>query len=103
MGYVAQEIRSEEEFAAIRDEWQALLAISPANTIFLTWEWLFEWWRSYGGGRALRGLLLRDEAGRPAAGALLMTDAVRIPLAGPVRALRFVGDGSFDSDYLDIV
>jgi len=103
MGYVAQEIRSEEEFAAIRDEWQDLLAASSSNTIFLTWEWLFEWWRSYGGGRALRGLLIRDDAGRPAAGALLMADTVRIPLAGRVRALRFVGDGSFDSDYLDIV
>lgn len=101
MTYVLHEICSDDQFGDVRAEWNALLGESRSNTIFLTWEWLHEWWRSYGAGRSPRILLLRDGNGQPAGALPLMSDVVRAGPFGRVRALRFLGDGSFDSDYLD--
>jgi CelD/BcsL family acetyltransferase involved in cellulose biosynthesis len=51
-------------FASLRAEWNALLASSRADSIFLTWEWLWTWWQVFGTGRALRLLTVRDPDGR---------------------------------------
>lgn len=37
-------------FAALRQEWNALLARSRFNNLFLTWEWQTTWWRCLGVG-----------------------------------------------------
>ncbi len=103
MGYAVREIRDADEWASLQQEWNEVLASSRSNTIFLTWEWLYEWWRSYGGGRSLRILLLREDDGRLAAIAPLMNDTIRTRPFGQFRAIRFVGDGTFDSDYLDLI
>jgi CelD/BcsL family acetyltransferase involved in cellulose biosynthesis len=103
MTLAVQDICTEDQFAGLRAEWNELLGASRSNTIFLTWEWLCDWWQSYRADRSLRLVLVRDETGRLAGIAPLMTDSVRAGPFGRVRALRFVGDGSFDSDYLDVV
>ncbi len=40
----------ESGFAALHDDWNALLARSRANTLFLTWQWQTTWWRCLGEG-----------------------------------------------------
>ena len=40
-------IDTREGFAELEDEWNALLACSTSNTVFLTWEWLYLWWDKY--------------------------------------------------------
>ncbi len=42
-----EQLTTTEGFSAMRGEWNSLLAASPANTVFLRWEWLFEWWKAY--------------------------------------------------------
>jgi len=37
-----------EEFENLRSEWTKLLAKNPVQDAFLTWEWLFAWWKHYG-------------------------------------------------------
>lgn len=37
-------------FAALRDEWNGLLARTRFNTIFLTYEWQTTWWECLGAG-----------------------------------------------------
>src|SRR5215831_13382028 len=41
-------IKDNASFYALRSEWDALLSENLVNTIFLTWEWLYEWWNSFG-------------------------------------------------------
>ena len=38
---------NELEFAASRNEWQALLRRSSANPLFMSWEWQSRWWRAH--------------------------------------------------------
>jgi len=43
-------ISNSHAFALLRDEWNELLETSNQNTIFLRWEWLYNWWQVYGVG-----------------------------------------------------
>ena len=40
---------STEEWQAGKTDWDALLARSDADPLFLSWEWLTRWWECYGG------------------------------------------------------
>ena len=41
-------------FENLRDRWSNLLDQSSRQDIFLTWEWLFAWWRNYGKDNTMR-------------------------------------------------
>lgn len=41
-------ITDEEEFESLQPAWNALLANSPRQDAFMTWEWQFAWWRHFG-------------------------------------------------------
>ena len=41
-------IDNEQEWDAIRDDWDALHASSPYSSTFLNFDWLRGWWRTYG-------------------------------------------------------
>src|SRR6185436_10186794 len=95
-------IEEVEGFRRLRSEWDELLSSSPSDSIFLTWEWMFTWWKHLGGRRRLSILVLRS-AGELIAIAPL---ALRPPDYGrlaPFRSLEFLGTGSAGSDYLDLI
>ena len=48
-----ERIDDEERFAGLAGEWDALLADTDADNVFLTWEWLHTWWRHLAGRRRL--------------------------------------------------
>ena len=95
-------ISSEKRFEEIRDEWMDLLAHSSSDCIFLTWEWLYTWWKHFGGGRKLHVLAVRSGMDLIAIAPLASPSTKWIRLAR-VRALEFLGTGSVGSDYLDII
>jgi CelD/BcsL family acetyltransferase involved in cellulose biosynthesis len=95
-------ISSEKRFEEIRDEWMDLLAHSSSDCIFLTWEWLYTWWKHFGGGRKLHVLAIRSGMDLIAIAPLASPSTKLIRLAR-VRALEFLGTGSVGSDYLDII
>lgn len=37
-----------QEFESLREQWTSLLFQCPEKDIFLTWEWLFAWWKWLG-------------------------------------------------------
>jgi CelD/BcsL family acetyltransferase involved in cellulose biosynthesis len=100
------EIGSEEAFSALRHEWSELLADSEAPSVFLTWEWLYSWWRHIG-VRCRPAIITVRREGRLQAIA---------PLSGrdwDLRQLRLYGSlaflgaplrtGNAGSDYLDVI
>ena len=89
-----------EAFRRLEREWHELCAQCPSATMFNSWEWLFSWWQTYRGARELRLILVRSGGALVAVLPLCLS---REPVVGPLmaRVLRFVGDGSYDSDYLD--
>jgi len=91
-----------DRFRSIAAEWQALARRSAAATPFISWEWLFSWWQAYGVPGTLRLLAMRHE-GTLVGVAPLYLARDQSSLGTPCRTLKFVGDGSFDSDYLGFV
>jgi CelD/BcsL family acetyltransferase involved in cellulose biosynthesis len=91
-------VRDAEVFGALREEWNALLAASAADTIFLTWEWLNTWWKHLSGSRRLEILAVRSESKLIAVAPFTFR---RLGLLPP--RLEFLGTGTVGSDYLDIV
>jgi len=54
------EINSVDEFKSIRGTWNDLLAKGRDKNIFLTWEWLFEWWEHFNENKKLKILMIED-------------------------------------------
>ena len=89
-------------FRCLRHEWRALYRECPDATPFNSWEWLFSWWQAYGAGRELRLVSFRRDR-QLLAIAPLYASIENTQLGTRCRVLRFVGDGSFDSDYLGLL
>lgn len=89
------------ELERLVPEWEELLASYPYSTIFSTWDWLSCWWHAFGGSESLRVLVVRDGSHTLAGLAPLMLSEVRT-LGVRLRLLRLMGDGTHDSDNLDL-
>ncbi len=88
---------------SLRPAWEGLLARIPTASIFSTWEWLGPWWRAYGGERELLVLAFHAPDGELAGLAPLSRVVRRVAPGLRLRVLEFMGDGSEDSDNLDIL
>lgn len=88
-------VSDESSFAALRDEWDALLGDSGQDGPFLKHAWLSAWWESFGQGSTLAVVTARDDDGR-----LLGVLPMARSLAGrvvPYRTGRFLGDAGVGS------
>lgn len=85
--------------AALRPEWEALLAKS-GGAVFSSWEWLFTWQRRMGAARIPWVMVARTSEGE-LAGLLPLVWRGERALGRKVRILSFMGDCDVGSDYLD--
>ncbi len=97
-----EEIRTEQAFRALEEEWTNLLTKSKADTVFLTWDWLYHWWRTYKEGKELRIFLIRNENELVGVAPLCVSRA-RIGRFFPARQIYFLGSREVGSDYLDFI
>lgn len=91
-----------EAFGRLRPAWEELLAASGADTVFLTPAWMECWWRVYGGSRTPAFVVARRGTEVAAIVPLVVAEE-RWKDRLPLRTLRFAGDATFDSDYLDLI
>jgi CelD/BcsL family acetyltransferase involved in cellulose biosynthesis len=90
-----------QELATLHADWESLVADFPHSTIFCTWTWLVPWWRAFAGGDQLRILAVRDRSSSLVGLAPLALTTQRA-FGTTLRILRLMGDGSHDSDNLDL-
>ena len=90
------------QFESLRGEWDDLLRCSNADCLFLTWEWLFTWWRFLSTGRRLCLVAVRED-GLLTALAPLARRAPDLRRFVPSASVEFLGTGAVGSDYLDII
>jgi CelD/BcsL family acetyltransferase involved in cellulose biosynthesis len=90
-----------ESLEHLRPEWDALLGEYPYSTTFSTYEWLVPWWRAFGGKDRLLVVAFRD-ASSSLVGLALMAATTCGSTPFRLRLLRLMGDGSHDSDNLDL-
>ncbi len=89
-------------FGALQQEWDELLQASDSACVFLTWEWLYTWWKHLAESQRLCILVVRR--GNELVGvAPLGVRARDLSRAIPFPALEFLGSGYAGSDYLDII
>jgi len=91
------------DLAEIIPAWENILSENPALSIFSTPQWLRSWWEAFGSRRRLIVLAFSDANGKLVGLAPLYEEASRHPLLGQPKQLRLVGDGSGDSDNLDLI
>lgn len=94
-------VDSPEAWRALAPAWNALLARSAADTVFLTWEWLSTWAACFG-GPDLGLFILTVYDGRELVG--VAPWCIRRRGVGPlrIRKVEFLGAPEAGSDYLDV-
>ena len=99
---VVETVEDPRSFESLKEEWNELLRASRSESLFLTWEWLWTWWKHLSDGRRLRLVTLR--CGRELiAIAPLAVRPLRVRRLLPFRAVEFLGSGIIGSDYLDVI
>jgi CelD/BcsL family acetyltransferase involved in cellulose biosynthesis len=91
------ESRSINAFELLRDEWRDLVSRCAHVTIFQTWEWNEAWWRTFGKGKHLFLLQVREGNTLVGLAPLFISGKVGRSLG----KLGFIGTGL--TDYLDIL
>jgi len=98
-------VRVIRDWAALQplsDAWNSLLAESTNNHVFLTFQWLSAWWKTYGRGRELL-VLLAEDAHRLLGIAPLYRHAATSHLGFRVRELCLLGNEYVGSDFLNFI
>ena len=90
-------IQTEPDFAALRPEWQNLLARSPANNFFLSWEWCFVWWQQFGRKKNLKLIAVWETT------TLLGLAPLFEKMSGNHSTLQLLGTNRVASDFLDFI
>jgi CelD/BcsL family acetyltransferase involved in cellulose biosynthesis len=96
-------LRTWNELEAIRPAWESILQGAEALTIFSTLEWLGAWWKAFAKNKELVAPIFSNPDGEIVGVVPLYSDCVETALPLRVRRLRLVGDGSEDSDNLDLI
>ncbi|MBA7507578.1 hypothetical protein ES706_06298 [subsurface metagenome] len=60
-GLAIRKVTNIAEFESLRDVWRGVLAKSGDRNIYLTWEWLFTWFKHYGDDKKLSLTLIEDK------------------------------------------
>jgi CelD/BcsL family acetyltransferase involved in cellulose biosynthesis len=93
-------IRDSKDFHSLRDEWNELLKLSKSDTIFLRWEWLYNWWLVYGRGTNQLYIIIVREGSRLLGVAPLYIKKRYLNFS---RIISFLGSNIVCSDYLDFI
>jgi CelD/BcsL family acetyltransferase involved in cellulose biosynthesis len=95
-------IDSKDQWTETRAAWNGLLGQSVANTIFLTWEWLFSWGENFlGTERALFIVMVYRDDELVGIAPWYIQHLRRGALT--VKQVRFLGAPEAGSDYLDVI
>jgi CelD/BcsL family acetyltransferase involved in cellulose biosynthesis len=97
-----EQVGEADAFLELRQEWGELLEASEPACVFLTWEWLYTWWKHLAGNRSLTILTVR-RGSELAAIAPFCRQPGRFSSARPFSILEFLGSGFAGSDYLDVI
>ena len=99
-----EEINNTDHLRQLAGIWNDILSESESDTIFLTWEWIFNWWQAYGKNKKLFVLILKDQHRHIIGIAPLYIRRKKIFKSFWVSEVRFLGTGEdVGPDYLDLI
>lgn len=85
-------VRSIEEFRCLQSKWSKLLAKSNANDLFMSWDWLFSWWKVWGENSldSLNIVLIEQKNDVVGIVPMMLSNGLSIPYF-PGKRLQFIG------------
>lgn len=95
-------VREPSEFFTMRDTWNDLLKRSRADTIFLTWEWMYTWWECFGTGKKLFIIIAEDDSGIVGIAPLHITRERFFGLR-TLKHIEFLGSTGVITEYQDFI
>jgi CelD/BcsL family acetyltransferase involved in cellulose biosynthesis len=95
-------VTSAHAFGELAPEWSALAEAAAVNNIFVSFEWMSAWWQTWGKGRSLAIISVRDPGGRLVGLAPFSIERIWLGCL-PVRRLRLLADEHSGSDYLSLL
>ncbi len=101
MTYTTRVISTVEEFTALGGVWDELVSAAVDQNTFLTHAWLHSWWSAYQPSADLR-IVLVEHTGRAMGIAPMMVQREG-GLGRLLRRLRFVGDGTSETDHMNFI
>lgn len=104
MSVVGIDTLSEKQFLEMSQLWADLLSQSPANEIFLSWEWMHAWWKIHSApDKALYILLGRNEHGEAIGIAPLYLQTHSFFSLYTRKVMRFCSAADTAPDHLDFI
>jgi CelD/BcsL family acetyltransferase involved in cellulose biosynthesis len=86
-----QFLTSDEAFASLAPQWNALHEHATTASVFNSWIWQYQWWQVYGRGRPLRLLIALERSAMVGILPVFIDNVRALGLRVPL--LRFVGTG----------
>lgn len=97
----ARLVGNDDEFSSLQPQWDDLLSRTAERNVFLSHEWLHSWWVSYRPDATLRLVLIAEGDRLLAIAPMMLQREWRHGL--PIRVLRFVGDGTWETDHMSFL
>lgn len=91
-------LTANDDFAAAAADWSDLLTRCVEPNTFLSHEWLYNWWIAYKPPAELRILIAYRGAQLLGIAPLMLERQQRLGI--PIRVLRFIGDGTSETDHM---
>ena len=88
-------------FAALGRRWAELLGRAVDPNTFLSHEWLHTWWTAYRPDAELRIVLVERNGALLGIAPMMIERRRRAGI--PFRILRFVGDGTYETDHMNFL
>jgi len=98
LGLSTRVVREEAELWSLASDWKNLFHSAECNNIFLSFEWLSQWWAHFGKNFRLFVVTVRENNGHLVAVAPLYISTGWAPLS--LRKLGLLGDRFVGSDHL---
>jgi hypothetical protein len=83
-----REIINEAQLVELREDWDNLLKQSPSRSVYMSFEWIYTWWRHFARGKLF--VLVAEADGQVRCIAPLMLTRERF-LGMPYTRVRFIG------------
>jgi len=82
------EVTNEQNLLNLRYDWDSLLKESPSRSVYLSFEWMYTWWRHFGRGQLF--ILVAESNGKPRCIAPFMRTSERF-MGIQYTRIRFIG------------
>jgi CelD/BcsL family acetyltransferase involved in cellulose biosynthesis len=102
-GLVCTAIEDRGRLDSLSGQWNALLADSPSNSVFLSWEWAGAWMDAVYPDAPLLVIAVHDGDGRLVGLAPFYRTTLTLLSTVTYKCLRIIGDCNSGSDYPDII